>query len=217
MKSAIMITLALLAVTPVRGAEVSPVQKVLEMLSDLQAKILAEGQDAQKIYEEFSEWCEDTARDLGFEIKTGKAEVAELTATIEEATATISALEAKVEELAAGINVDELDLKAAGEIREKEAADFAAEETQLSEMIDMLQRAIAILEREMSKGASMLQLQNAGSVEQALSAMVKASMFSSADASRLTALVQTSQEPEDEAEEEVKAVGAPDPAVYEGP
>merc|ERR1719378_1762196 len=92
MKSAIMITLALLAVTPVRGAEVSPVQKVLEMLSDLQAKILAEGQDAQKIYEEFSEWCEDTARDLGFEIKTGKAEVADLTATIEDATAKIAAL-----------------------------------------------------------------------------------------------------------------------------
>merc|ERR1719191_1677210 len=41
-------------------------------------------------------------------------------------------------------------------------------------------------------------------------------MFSSADASRLTALVQTSQDPEEEAEEEAKAVGAPDPTVYEG-
>merc|ERR1719235_2086564 len=42
-------------------------------------------------------------------------------------------------------------------------------------------------------------------------------MFSSADATRLTALVQTSQEPEEEtAEEEEKALGAPDPAVYEG-
>merc|ERR1719247_2267839 len=156
-------------------------------------------------------------KDLGFEIKTGKAQVADLTATIDEATATIAALDSKVEELAAGINVDQLDLKAAGEIREKEAADFAAEEAELSEIIDMLQRAIAILEREMAKGASMLQLQNAGSVEQALSAMVKASMFSSADASRLTALVQSSQdseEPEEEAEEAV--VGAPDPAVYKG-
>merc|ERR1719197_2060920 len=45
--------------------------------------------------------------------------------------------------------------------------------------------------------------------------MVKASMFSSADASRLTALVQTSQEPEEEEAEET-ALGAPDPAVYEG-
>merc|ERR1719488_329789 len=118
MKSAMgVIALAFLVVAQASGVATNPVQKVLEMLSDLQAKILAEGQDAQKIYEEFSEWCEDTARDLGFEIKTGKAEVADLTATIEDATAKSAALDSKVEELAAGINVDTLDLKAAGEIR----------------------------------------------------------------------------------------------------
>merc|ERR1719487_577920 len=108
-------------------------------------------------------------------------------------------------------------MKAAGEIREKEAADFAAEESELSEIIDMLQRAIAILEREMQKGASMLQLQNAKSVQEALTVMVQASVFSAADASRLTALVQSSQEPEEaEAEAEESQIGAPDPSVYEG-
>merc|ERR1719271_1442003 len=184
MKSAmILVTLALVAVAPASGDATNPVQKVLEMLSELQAKILAEGQDAQKIYEEFSEWCEDRSKDLGFEIKTGKAQVAELTA---------------------GIAVDQHDLKAAGEIREKEAADFAAEESELSEIIDMLQRAIAILEREMNKGASMLQLQNAKSVQQALAVMVQASVFSSADASRLTALVQRSQEPQEGEQEEAE-------------
>merc|ERR1719301_484148 len=113
----------------------------------------------------------------------------------------IAALDSKVEELTAGINVDQLDLKAAGEIREKEAADFAAEESELSEIIDMLQRAIAILEREMAKSASMLQLQNAGSVAEALEIMVKASVFSSADASRLTALVQDSQQDQEPEED----------------
>merc|ERR1719301_21211 len=214
MKSGIVVALALVAVAPASSVNTNPVQKVLEMLSDLQAKILAEGQDAQKIYEEFSEWCEDTARDLGFEIKTGKAEVADLTATIEDATAKIAALESKVEELASGIQVDTKDLKAATEIRDKEAADFAAEESELSEIIDMLQRAIAILEREMSKGASMLQLQRAGSVVEALKAMVQASAFSAADASRLTALLQSSQ-PDSDADTD-GALNAPDAAVYEG-
>merc|ERR1719301_151045 len=120
MKSGIVVALALVAVAPASGVETNPVQKVLEMLSDLQAKILAEGQDAQRIYEEFSEWCEDRSKELGFEIKTGKAQVADLTATIEDATATIAALDSKVEELTAGITVDQKDLKAAGEIREKE-------------------------------------------------------------------------------------------------
>merc|ERR1719335_1980978 len=210
MKSAIVVFIGLLAVAPASGLATNPIQKVLEMLSDLQAKIVAEGEAAQKVYEEFSEWCEDRSRDLGFEIKTGKAQVADLKATIAEADANIAALTSKVDELTAGIAVDQHDLKAATEIREKEAADFAAEESDLSEIIDMLQRAIAILEREMNKGASMLQLQNAKSVQQALAVMVQASVFSSADASRLTALVQSSQEPEEE------EVGAPDPSVYEG-
>merc|ERR1719390_252301 len=208
------VALAVLAVAPASGVATNPVQKVLEMLSDLQAKILAEGQDAQKVYEEFSEWCEDTARDLGFEIKTGKAQAADLQATIDQEAATAGACTAKAEDLAAELARDEADLKAAGEIRASEAKAFAAEELELSEIIDMLQRAIAILEREMAKGASMLQLQRAGSVAQALSIMVQASVFSSADASRLTALVQDSQQAHDaEADDEVNAPAA---AVYEG-
>merc|ERR1719284_1181689 len=56
----------------------------------------------------------------------------------------------------------------------------------------------------------MLQLQHAGSITQALSAMVEASVLNSADANRLTALVQSSQESDDE------DVGAPAGAVYKG-
>ena len=52
------------------------------MIGDLQSKIISEGADAQKVYDEFSEFCEDRSRELGFEIKTGKAEVKELNAAI---------------------------------------------------------------------------------------------------------------------------------------
>merc|ERR1719230_1829041 len=121
------------------------------MISDLQVKILKEGAEAQKVYEEFAEYCEDRSKDLGFEIMTGKSEVADLTAAIDSETGKINALEAKIEETAAAITVDEKDLKAATEIREKEAADFKATEAELSETIDVLERAIAILEREMAK------------------------------------------------------------------
>merc|ERR1719335_639999 len=58
----------------------------------------------------------------------------------------------------------------------------------------------------------MLQVQGAKSVTDALSVMVQASVLSSADASRLTALVQTSQEDQDSDSE----LGAPAAAVYEG-
>merc|ERR1719311_204145 len=75
----------------------------------------------------------------------------------------------------------------------------------------MLERATSILEREMAKsGASMLQLKSAKSITDALSVMVQASAMSSADASRLTALVQTEQSDSD------SEMGAPAAQVYEG-
>merc|ERR1719247_1040116 len=205
-------TFALAAFTPSQAAEANPIEKVIEMISDLQAKVIGEGKDAQRTYDEYAEWCEDRSTNLGFEIKTGKANVAELKATIEQETSTIGELETKIEELSNDIQTNEADLKAATDIREKEAADFSAEEKELTEVLSMLERATSILSKEMAKsGASMLlQLKSATSITDALKVMVQASVLSSADASRLTALVQTTSDDED------SSMGAPAAAVYEG-
>jgi len=211
MKAASTAALALCLLLSAPSAQANPVQKVIQLLSDLEAKIIKEGEEAQKIYEEFAEWCEDRSKDLMFEIKTGKGEVAALTATIEQETTKIGALDAEIEELAAGIAVDEKDLAAAREIRAKEAADFAAEEKDLDETVDVLHRAITILEREMakSKGLTLVQLKGASSVLEALKVVVQASAFSAADTARLTALVQRSAQAEEDGD-----AGAPDPEAY---
>merc|ERR1719253_1237860 len=151
-----------------------PIEKVIQMVSDLQTKIIGEGADAQKVYDEFSEFCEDRSRELGFEIKTGKAGVKELDAAIANEAATAESLNAKIEETASAISVDEADLKAATEIRAKENGAFEAEEKELTDVIGTLERAISIIEKEMKGGASMMQLKSAGSVAQALSVMVQA-------------------------------------------
>jgi len=200
-----------LLVFPTGANEASPIAKVMQMLSDLQAKILAEGAEAQKVYEEFAEFCEHRSKDLQFEIKTGETEKAELEATIAKEIATASSLGEKIDELAAGIAADEGDLNAATAIRTKEHADFSAEEAELVEVIDMLKRAIGILEREMAKGgAAMLQLRNAKNVVQAISTLVQAASLSAQDGSKLTALIQNSQQADDD------DAGAPAAAVYEG-
>merc|ERR1719478_146116 len=137
----------------------------MDMISDLQAKVIGEGKEATATYDSYAEWCEDKSKELGFEIKTGKSNVAELKATIEEETASSAALETKIEELSNDIQTDEADLDAATKIREQEAADFAAEEKELTEVISMLERATSVLSREMAKsGASMLQLKSATNI-----------------------------------------------------
>jgi len=203
------VLLAVLAVSGVQADGVDPIEKVLQMIGDLQGKVIGEGNDAQKVYDEFSEFCEDRSRQLGFEIKTGKGEVNDLTATIEKETATAASLNAKIEELSASIASDEQDLKAATEIRAKENGAFVAAEKELVEVIGTLQRAVGILEKELSKGgASMMQLKSASSVVEALAVMVEATSLSTADASKLTALLQNSQDSED------SEMGAPAAAVY---
>merc|ERR1719221_944319 len=201
-------------VAPAAAEVMSPISKVLQMLSDLQAKIIKEGEVAHKEYSEYAEWCEDKSKDLQYEIKTGKAEIEELKATIAKEGSTIAALADEINELAAKIATAESDLKAATEIREKEAAAFSAEEKELVDVLSALERAIGILTAEMAKGgASMLQLGHASDVVQAFKAMVQASMLSSADAGRLTALVQSDRSADSE---EDLGVGAPDAAIYQG-
>jgi len=194
-------------VSVVSANEASPIAKVIQMVSDLETKIIGEGEECQKTYEEFSEWCEETAKNVKFEIKTGKNEVAGLKATIEKDTANIQTQDSTIEELAASIATDEADLKAATEIRDKEEADFSAQEKDLVETIDIVERAVGIIEKEMNGGAAMVQLRKATNVVEALKAMVDAQSLSSADSKKLTALVQSSSDDDSE--------GAPDPAAYE--
>jgi len=189
----------------------APIGKVLELMSRMEATIVQETGEAAKLKAEKDTWCKDTAVNLGFEIQTGTSDVDELEAKIAKETAAISSLTEKVEELAGQIAKDDKDLQAAIKIRTEEVGDFEAEEKELVATIDTLQRAIGVLERELAKsgGAALVQVQSASSVVQALEVMVKAAMFSQADASRLTAFVQSAHQSSD------SDAGAPDAAVYE--
>lgn len=88
------------------------------------------------------------------------------------------------------VAADETELKGATAIRDKEAAAFADKEKELKEVIDVLQRAVAVLEKEMG-GAKLSNL------EQAIDAMVRASAISTADASKLSSFVQAQGSDED--------------------
>jgi hypothetical protein len=220
-RSLVLLAAALgLSLVPARAD--SPVAKVLQLLSSLEAKVIKEGEDSKATFAKFAEWCEDRSKNLAYEIKTGEGESKELAADIQKAQANIEALTADIETASSTIATAEADLKAASTIRATERKDFTAAEAELVDVIGAMERAIGILEREMRKGsASMLQLRQATNVVQALKAMVAASMLNSQDATKLTALVQSSQQGEDQGEDQdgladAQALSAPEAAAYEG-
>jgi len=203
------IIFCLLAGWTVSAAETNPLAKVLNLMEELKAKIIKEGEAEAKAYDEYLQWCQSAVQDTGFAIETATKEKGELEAKIMELSAAISAAGSKTEDLASAIATNENDLKSATSIRETELADFASSEKELMEVISAIDRAISILEKEMAKNpASFAQVYNTKvkNLLQSLSLVADAAGFSVADRKRLIALAQTDQGDEE--------FGAPAAATY---
>merc|ERR1719444_574498 len=196
-----------------KAGENNPLSEVISLLNDLTAKITKEGEAEAKAYADFVEWCDDLSRNKQFEIKTSTAQKEKLEAEIAKQTGNAEASAAKIEDLAANIAKDESEKKDATVIRKKEVAEFTANEAELLDVIDTLERAINILSREMAKNPAafaQIDTSNMHALVNSMSAIVDAASFSSADKNKLVALVQAKQGSDGDDGE----IGAPDAAVY---
>jgi chromosome segregation ATPase len=163
-------------------------------------------------WEEYFEWCDDSAANLHNEIKNGAKKQEDLEAAISKASADIEACSGKIEDLSGAISADEKELKQATAIRAKEVATFEAAEKELMDAINSLDRAIGILGKEMAKSPAALAQVDTSSLDnmvKSLGAVIDAASFSAQDQKNLVALVQSQQGAGDE------ELGAPAAAVYE--
>jgi len=200
-----------LAAVAARGDESNPLAKVFELMDDCTAKVVADGEAAEKAFKEYYEWCDDTCKEAGFAIKTAKAKKEKLEASIEKCASQIEVSTSKVEDLAEAIAAAEKELEGATKVREEEAAVFAKAESELVDGVDTLDRAIGILDREMAKNPAafaQIDTSNMNKVIAALGTVIDAASFTAQDKAKLTALVQSSSD-EDDSEE-----GAPAPDAY---
>jgi chromosome segregation ATPase len=207
MKTAGVVSLSLFA--GASASQGSPIGKVIEMIQGLEAKVIAEGDAAQKAYEEVAEFCSDRQKEMAFEVETGKSYSGELKATISEAAADIEEDDAKVADLSASIAKSDKELQEAKALRKQENAAFTTAENDLVTTVDTLERASGIISRNMNKG-SFAQLQGVQGLTSALKILVEGSAINVADGNKLTALIQ-SYSNDDQDEES----GAPGAATYE--
>jgi hypothetical protein len=201
---------ALLAVAFASG--VSPIEKTIQLLEDLEAKVVKDGEAEAKVYEEFQEYCKDTAKETAFDIKTGKSGSERFSASVDDFVAKIGVAETKIGELSDAISSDSADLKSATAIRKKEYKDFMKVDADLGASVDMIERAIGILERELAKtGFMQMDKTVFNKVMTAVQAVIDVSaVTNAADAVKLQALIQASTNEDDE----LSLSGAPDPAAY---
>jgi len=211
-KAMLLVFSALGSLSQMRGEQIlsSPLSKVLELMSELTSKIVKEGEAEAAAYKEYFNWCDDMAKNAGFEIKTAESKKEKLEATIGELTSSITVSTSKIDELVAAIAADDAELKDATTIRTKEAADFAKNEAELMDVIDTLERAITIISKEMAKNpAALAQIDTSSTARllQTLGAVIDAAGFAGVDKQKLVALVQSQNSDDQEP-------GAPEAAVY---
>merc|ERR1719408_1166298 len=87
---AMKLTLIALLLVPASHAvedEVSPVQKVVTMLEDLQTQTVTEGKAEAKTYDKFACFCKDMSEEKTWDIEDAQDMINELTASINEGTA----------------------------------------------------------------------------------------------------------------------------------
>merc|ERR1719387_1555256 len=104
--------------------QAGPIQKVIQLLGDIQMKRIKEGEAEQANFEKYSRWCEKTAIEKQNTIADFKEQITTLKATSDTATSNIEQLDALVEELSQAVSTNEEQSKEAASLRAKKHKDF---------------------------------------------------------------------------------------------
>lgn len=196
------------------STNLNPIEQTISLMTQLQARVVQAKEVEEAAYSKYAHWCEATTHELANEIKISKREVSKLEAQIQENSVAMGEASGKIERLAEVLSSNEAKQKEATEVRESEEKTFKASEAGLLQSLDMLDRAIRIVEKQQKKGASFMQSkqQDIQAVLTGLKAVVGAAGLASKSTAKLTLLLQDSDglDMDDESDAE-----APDAAAYE--
>jgi len=130
------------------SAKVTPIQKVLTLMEELEAKCIKEKKEEEVRFSAFSQWCENTKGSKTREIEAGEAKMEELEAAIEKAAVLIRKLTERIQELDEDVARWKKDEESATAVRDKERADYQATFTDYTESINAIGQAISVLKKQ---------------------------------------------------------------------
>merc|ERR1719277_1796335 len=136
-----------------------PVSKVITLLKDMLKQLEKEQEEDEEIYDKLACWCETNDKEKTKSIAQAEAKIQDLTTKIEELTAASARLNTEIKNLEKEVQENQDALAKATAIREKQLAEFNAEEKDLLESISALKAAVTVLSKH--HGASLLQMPRA--------------------------------------------------------
>jgi chromosome segregation ATPase len=126
-------------------AGVTPVQKVIQLMTEMHAKGVQEKQDEEVAFTTFKQWCDNTAKNKAKAIKESEELMEQLEADIASAESDVVTLTDEIAGLNAEIDSKKKDMQAATEIRDKEKEDYKKTHTDYSESIEAVTKAEAVI------------------------------------------------------------------------
>jgi len=138
------------------AAKNRPVSKVITLLKDMLKQLEKEASEDEEIYDKLACWCETNDKEKTKSIADAEAKIEDLTGKIEELTALSAQLTTEIKNLESEVAKNQEALDQATAIREKQLAEFNAEEKDLLESISALKAAVTVLSKH--QGASFLQM-----------------------------------------------------------
>eukprot|EP00408_Alexandrium_pacificum_P003044 CAMPEP_0171230658 /NCGR_PEP_ID=MMETSP0790-20130122/39510_1 /TAXON_ID=2925 /ORGANISM="Alexandrium catenella, Strain OF101" /LENGTH=688 /DNA_ID=CAMNT_0011696877 /DNA_START=86 /DNA_END=2152 /DNA_ORIENTATION=+ len=130
------------------SSSVTPIQKVLTLMSDMMAKGKKEKEEEANRFTAFGQWCSDQSRIKKGEIAQGEEQMELLNGQIMKAEANIRGLSDRIQELEEDVGRWKKDQAAATDVRTKEQADYRATLQDFSESVDAMTEAIGVLKKQ---------------------------------------------------------------------
>merc|ERR1719386_97272 len=157
-----MFVLFMIVAPTAHAGQVTPVQKVIELLQGMLEKGKKEKHEEQVQFSAYKQFCDDTMVDKQRAIKEANQMIEMLKADIQKYETDAATLTKEIAGHDEDIATWTGDIKAATNVREIEKTDYDATHKDYSESVDALERAIAVLKKQAydRKQASFVQVSN---------------------------------------------------------
>jgi len=130
-----------------QDVKLSPIQKVVKLVTEMKAQTVQEGEDDLAAYDKYKCWCETTTSEKSAAVAAATQKIQELTSFVEEAAAKEGELKTEIAGLEDDIVADKDSLASATSMRNEQNAEFTTEEADMKETITLLTEALEVLNK----------------------------------------------------------------------